>query len=116
MQHLTDIITILLTISGGITAIGGAVAVLHRWWNFGSISKNTKKILLTEKRIEGIEKRMEVSEHMIQKSQQEQKETSEFIKIICNSMLALLHHNITGNSIDKLKEAETELQNYLINK
>lgn len=116
MQHLTDIITILLTLAGGITAIGGAVAVLHRWWNFGATSKNTKKILLIEKRIEDIEGKMEISEHMIQKSQQEQKETSEFIKIICNSMLALLHHNITGNSVDKLKEAETELQNYLINK
>ena len=54
---------------------------------------------------------MDVNEHKKRQDEQE-----DFIKIMCNSMLALLNHNITGNSIEKLKQAETDLQNFLVNK
>ena len=37
-------------------------------------------------------------------------------KAISRGMLALLNHQITGNSVDKLKEAQTELTDYLINR
>lgn len=37
-------------------------------------------------------------------------------KAISRGMLALLNHQITGNSIDKLKEAQNELTDYLINR
>ena len=37
-------------------------------------------------------------------------------KIIQKSIVALLDHEITGNSVDKLKQARTDLQNHLINK
>ena len=35
-------------------------------------------------------------------------------KAICRGVLALLSHEINGNSIDKLKEAHAELTDYLI--
>lgn len=35
-------------------------------------------------------------------------------KAICRGVLALLSHEINGNSIDKLKEAYAELTDYLI--
>lgn len=35
-------------------------------------------------------------------------------RIIQKSLIALMDHEITGNSIDKLKKARTDLQNYLI--
>lgn len=35
-------------------------------------------------------------------------------RIIQRSMIALLDHEITGNSIEKLTKARNELQNYLI--
>lgn len=37
-------------------------------------------------------------------------------KVVCTCMLALLENQITGNSIDKLKSAKKELQDYLIQK
>lgn len=37
-------------------------------------------------------------------------------KAVCRGLLALLNHEITGNSIDKLKDAQAELTNYLINR
>lgn len=33
---------------------------------------------------------------------------------LCKGMLAMLNHEITGNSIDKLKEAQQDLTEYLI--
>lgn len=35
-------------------------------------------------------------------------------RALCRGMLALLNHEITGNSIEKLKDAQTGINNYLI--
>lgn len=35
-------------------------------------------------------------------------------KMMCKSMLALLDHEITGNSIEKLKKVKTEMQDFLV--
>ena len=37
-------------------------------------------------------------------------------KMILNGMFVLINHDLTGNGIDKMKEARDELQEYLINK
>ena len=37
-------------------------------------------------------------------------------RAICRGVLALLSHEINGNSVDKLKEAQTGISNYLIDK
>ena len=37
-------------------------------------------------------------------------------KVQCRGILALLSHEINGNSTDKLKESQQEITNYLINK
>lgn len=35
-------------------------------------------------------------------------------KVLCRGMLALLSHEINGNSIDKLQKAQEEITNYLV--
>ena len=35
-------------------------------------------------------------------------------KVVCRALIAMLSHEINGNSVDKLKDAMTELQDYLI--
>lgn len=37
-------------------------------------------------------------------------------KALCRGVLALLNHEITGNSVDKLKDAQTGLSDYLIDR
>lgn len=37
-------------------------------------------------------------------------------RALCQGMLAMLNHEITGNSIDKLRKAQDDMQNYLINR
>ena len=34
--------------------------------------------------------------------------------MLCRGMLALLSHEINGNSVDKLRKAQDELTNFLI--
>lgn len=44
------------------------------------------------------------------------KSTEEGQKVICRGILALLSHEINGNSNDKLKASQTEITNYLIDR
>ena len=37
-------------------------------------------------------------------------------RALCQGMLAMLNHEITGNSIDKLRKAQENMQEYLINR
>lgn len=37
-------------------------------------------------------------------------------KALCQGMLAMLNHEITGNSIDKLRKAQENMNDYLINR
>ena len=37
-------------------------------------------------------------------------------KVVCRGILALLSHEINGNSIDKLKASQSEMTNYLIDR
>ncbi len=107
-----DINTLILTIlalAGAIITLGGATAVLKRWWTNSKGMKNEEKINKLDKRVENVEFKTQSLEH-------HQNEQVEFTKIMCNSMLALLNHSITGSSVEKLKEAEEEIQQYLINK
>ena len=111
MENLTigQIFLIVMAVAGLITAVGGATSVLKRWWTNSKSMKNEEKINKLDKRVENVEEKTnELENH--------QKQNEEFTKIMCNSMLALLNHSITGNNIIKLKEAEEEIKQYLINK
>ena len=106
---VNSIIVYILAIAGAIVTLGGATAVIKRWWTNSKGMKNQEQINNLDKRVVNVEiKTTQLENH--------QKENDEFTKIMCNSMLALLNHAITGSSIEKLKEAEEEIKQYLINK
>lgn len=104
-----QIFLVILAVAGLIVSIGGATSVLKRWWTNSKGMKNQEQINKLDKRVENVEFKTTVLET-------HQKENEEFTKIMCNSMLALLNHSITGSSTEKLKEAEEEIKQYLINK
>ena len=106
---VNSVIVYILAIAGAIVTLGGATAVIKRWWTNSKGMKNQEQINNLDKRVVNVEiKTTQLENH--------QKENDEFTKIMCNSMLALLNHAITGSSTDKLKEAEEEIKQYLINK
>ena len=93
---------VLLAISSALITFGGAINILSNWKKQSKVERHDGEIKDHEKRI--------------QKLEEKTKEQDGFIKVLCNSILALVSHEINGNSLDKLKDAQKELQDFLINK
>ena len=111
MENVTlgNVLIVVLAIAGAIVTLGGATAVIKRWWTNSKGMKNQEQINKLDKRVESVEfKTSQLENH--------QKQNDEFTKIMCNSMLALLNHSITGSSVDELRKAEEEIKHYLINR
>lgn len=105
MVNLNEIQTffvVLIAIAGAITTIGGAINLLFNWKKQSRVNRHDEEIKDHEIRIRNLEDKT--------------KEQDGFIKVLCNSILALVSHEINGNSLDKLKDAQKELQDFLINK
>ncbi|WP_407453581.1 hypothetical protein [Methanobrevibacter sp.] len=55
-------------------------------------------------------------ERKLQNDDERLKEIEATDKLILQSLLVLIQHDITGNGIDHLKKARDEIQEYLINR
>ena len=82
---------------------------MKKWYSETKINRNAEMLKDHENRISKVENTIKDFETKLS-------ERDSFSKVMCNVMLALLSHSINGNSIDKLKEAKEELEDYLINK
>lgn len=105
MISLTEIesfFVVVLAICSSIITIGGAINIILNWKKQSKVSRHDEEIRDHEKRIKYLEDKT--------------KEQDGFIKVLCNSILALVSHEINGNSKDKLRDAQKELQDFLINK
>lgn len=101
-EDIVTFVMVLLALCGAISIIGNAINLFRNW-------KKESKILAHENQLQDHENRIKVLE--VSKSDQE-----EYIKVICNSVLALVSHEINGNSIDKLQHAQEELREFLVNR
>ena len=90
----------ILAVAGGITVIGTAAGFLSKW-----ISPYHK-----------LEKKVEKHDSKFQETDKELSDIKEATKVQNKVLLAIISHAITGNCVDKLREARDELQDYLINK
>ena len=102
LNEVQTFFIVLLAIASSITTLGGAINLLLNWRKQSNVARHTIEIKDHEKRI--------------QKLEEKTNEQDRFIKVLCNSILALVSHEINGNSLDKLIDAQKELQDFLINK
>ena len=102
LNEFQTFIVVLIAICGGITTIGGAVNLLLNWKKQSKVTRHDEALKNHEQRIKALEEKT--------------KEQDTFIRVLCNSILALVSHEINGNSKEKLKEAQKELQEFLINR
>ena len=101
----------ILGICGMIAAIGGAAAIIARI--FAPIKEIKRR--LTE--LEKIHKNDQKSnEEKFKEDLREIEKLEESNRHICQCMVALMDHEITGNSIERLKNARDELNRFLIEK
>lgn len=85
---------------GAIITIGGAIAIITKI--FAPFADLKKRVAALESKFEGDHRELEKVEVGIEK--------------ICKCTLAITDHELTGNSVDKLREAKDEMQDYLIQK
>lgn len=93
--------------SGQILGVCSMVAALWGVW----------KIVLELKKPND-DLKLQVSKHdeMLASDHDRLKDVEASNKMILQCLLVIINHDITGNGIDKMKEARDELQDYLINK
>lgn len=108
---MTEQITItyqtILALSGGIACIAGGVTAVAKL--FTPFKKLKDKVQEHEDKLnEGDEEMKELDKAI--------KRIEDTDKVICKSLLVLMNHEITGNSIDKLKEQRDALEEFLIDK
>ena len=65
---------------------------------------------------EDSKQKVESHEEKLNKDKQRLDDIEQSNKLILNSMLVIINHEITGNGIENMKKARDELQEYLINK
>ena len=107
MGDITFSLTQLLWILTFIAAVGLAITYLKKglspFTNLKQkVTKHAEYLDNDNRRIDDLEKAA--------------REASEDNKILCKSMLCLMEHAITNNSIDKLKDMKKELQEHLISR
>lgn len=102
LSEIESFFVVLLAICSAIITVGGAINLIANWKKQSRVERHDKEIKDHEQRIRSLEDKT--------------KEQDSFIKVLCTSILALVSHEINGNSLDKLKDAQKELQDFLINK
>lgn len=102
MKTVQDFFIVLMALLGFVSVVGGIIDMFKNWHK--------------ESKIQSHDKVLHDHEERLRKLEDETQEQDAFIKVLCQSMLAIISHEINGNSVDKLKKAETDLQNFLVNK
>ena len=107
--EFSDIVTIVLALAGGITVIGGAWSYIRKWFAESKGTKNSEIIQEHTEQLKSIDDRL-------QKLEKANISQDKYVNAMCATMLALLDHSITGNSVDKLKKAREEMQEFIIHR
>lgn len=123
MEDITITLDHLAWGMGFLITTSAAAKVVHSW--FKPI-KRLKEDIASKVDIEDFEKlkdELETSKKELETLKDYQNEDHDRLKTlekgneaICKCILAITDHELTGNSVDKLKQAKEEMQNYLIEK
>ena len=106
---LSEIVTLVLAAAGLVTAIGGAITYIKKWYTESKGAKNSEIIQEHAEQLRSIDERL-------QKLEKANLHQDKYVNAMCETMLALLDHSITGNSVDKLKKAKEEMQEFIIHR
>jgi len=100
LDQLQGFLIVLLALAGFIVLIGNVVKVFKDWRKpHGDLESWRRDV-----------------DNKLRNDNERLKSMEEGNKVVCRGILALLSHEINGNSIDKLKSSQTEMTNYLIDR
>lgn len=95
----------LLAMFGAITAIVAGVSAISKM--FSPFKELKEKVLQHDESLKMGNRKFETLETELENQGRMQRE-------ICKSLIVIMNHEVTGNSIDKLKLQQEELQKFLI--
>lgn len=107
MQDITTTVNVILAFFGGLVCISGGVSVIIKL--LSPFRKLKTQVEEHEEKLQSDYQKFEAMEEAI-------KSIEDSNKVICKSLLVLMNHEITGNSIDKLKAQKEAMEQYLIDK
>lgn len=101
---------------GAIAIVGAAVAIIAKC--FAPFQKMKAEVASKASvcELEALKKDVENLKNSQNIDHAELKKVEVGIEKICKCTLAITDHELTGNSVDKLREAKDEMQDYLIQK
>lgn len=98
-----DFRSFVIVLAALVVFVGGILSVAKNWRDLRKPSADQQKWRNdTDAKLDKDNKRLTVLE--------------DGNKVLCQGMLAMLNHEITGNSIDKLRKAQDLMNEYLINR
>lgn len=100
LTEIKDFAVVALAILAFIVLLGNAIKAIKDWKKPGDDLKTWKLDVNTK----------------LSNDNRRLHDLEEGNRVICRGILALLSHEINGNSDDKLRASQTEIQNYLIEK
>jgi len=100
LDQIRDFVIVLMAFAGFIVLIGNVAKTIKDWRKPHSDLESWRRDVDTKLH----------NDHDRLKSMEESN------RVVCRGILALLSHEINGNSIDKLKSSQTEITNYLIDR
>ena len=103
-QPIIFTISDIVWLAGAIVTISAAVTVIVRM-----ITRILKPNQKQDERLEELERRSKSDAERLERIE-------ESTAIMQSALLALLAHGIDGNDVEAMKDAKTELTNYLINR
>lgn len=95
----------LLAIFGAITAVVAGVS---------AISKMFSPFKQLKEQVDRHEESLKMGNRKFEKLETELNNQGKMQREICKSLIVIMNHEVTGNSIDKLKAQQEELQKFLI--
>lgn len=105
MENLTfvqikDFIIVLLAIAGVVVLIGNVIKTIRDWKKPGEDLNAWRKDI--DRKLDNDDERLKAIE--------------EGNKVVTRGVLALISHELNGNSDDKLQKSQAEITNYLIDR
>lgn len=116
MDELTIFYKVALAILGAIITVGGATAVISRWSTPFRTLKTQVSAKADKSELDELRREVNTLKNYQSSDHKEVQKIETATEKICKCVLAITDHELTGNSIDKLRKAKDEMQDFLIEK
>lgn len=114
----SELVIFITTVCGAIVTVGTAITIIYKLFRKMRVPEETQNARLDalEKENKEIREEMKILDSRLKVGDDHFKEIEVSSKITQQGVLALLKHALNGDAIEDLKDAEKNLEIFLINK